>query len=167
MVFPYTQAFAYATKTADEFILGAMVTGSALTSIAFAVPLGRLADRIGRKKLLAITIPLFWLSNLVLVLAPSPAFLVIAGILQGFYFIGSPITSAIERELVPPEWMGRWLGVNRCFKMLVSAGLAFAAGLIWDRVGPQWIFIVFVAIDVLVRIPLLVRMPETLHSSST
>lgn len=167
MVFPYTQAFAYSVKAADEFMLGAMVTGSALTSIAFAVPLGRLADRIGRKKLLAITIPLFWLSNLVLILAPSPRFLLFAGILQGFYFIGSPITSAIERELVPPERMGRWLGVNRCFKMLVSAGMAFAAGLIWDRVGPQWIFIVFVAIDLLVRIPLLVRMPETLHSSST
>jgi MFS family permease len=166
MVFPYTQAFAYSVKAADEFMLGAMVTGSALTSIAFAVPLGRLADRIGRKKLLAITIPLFWLSNLVLILAPSPAFLLIAGILQGFYFIGSPITSAIERELVPPERMGRWLGVNRCFKMLVSAAMAVAAGLIWDRIGPQWIFIIFVAVDLLVRIPLLVRMPETLHSSS-
>jgi hypothetical protein len=42
-----------------------------------------------------------------LILAPSSVILFIAGILQGFYFIGSPITSAIERELVPPEQMGR------------------------------------------------------------
>jgi MFS family permease len=165
MVFPYTQAFAHSVKGADEFVLGAMVTGSALTSIVFAIPFGRLADRIGRKKLLGLTIPLFWLSNIVLVLAPSPALLFIAGILQGFYFIGSPITSAIERELVRPEHMGRWLGINRCFKMLVSAGMAFAAGLIWDRIGPEWIFIIFVAIDLLIRIPLLYGMPETLHAS--
>jgi hypothetical protein len=28
------------------------------------------------------------------------------------------ITSAIERELVPPEQMGRWLGINRFFKRM-------------------------------------------------
>jgi len=164
MVFPYTQAFAYSIKGAEEFVLGAMVTGSALTSIAFAIPFGRLADRIGRKKLLFITIPLFWASNLLLISAPSPLFLVIAGILQGFYFIGSPITSAIERELVPPEHMGRWLGINRFFKMILSAGLAFFAGIIWDKIGPQYIFIFFIGIDVLIRMPLLFSIPETLHA---
>jgi MFS family permease len=46
-----------------------------------AVPLGRLADRIGRKKVLYVTIPLFWLSNLLLISAPSPALPAIAGIL--------------------------------------------------------------------------------------
>ena len=47
MVFPFTQVFAYTAKGANEFILAAMVTGSALTSIVFAIPLGRLADKIG------------------------------------------------------------------------------------------------------------------------
>jgi len=52
--------------------------------------------------------PLFWISNLVLVWAPAPAFFLIAGILQGFYCIGSPIAAAMERELAPPEQMGGW-----------------------------------------------------------
>ncbi|MFH2119502.1 MAG: MFS transporter [Pseudomonadota bacterium] len=132
MVFPFTQVFAYQIKGANEFVLGAMVAGSALASIALAIPLGRLADRIGRKKILFITIPLFWLSNLMLILAPSPVFLVIAGILQGFYFIGASIAAAIERELVPPEQMGRWIGINRFFKMLLGAFLALTAG---DHLG--------------------------------
>ena len=165
MVFPYTQVFAHSIKGANEFVLGAMVTGSAVASIVCAIPLGRLADRIGRKRVLYLTMPLFWLSNLMLVTAPSPVFLFIAGILQGFFFIGGPIASAIERELVPPEQMGRWLGINRFFRMVLSALLALLAGIIWDRIGPQYIFLTFVAVDLLIRLPLLVSIPETLHVS--
>ena len=164
MVFPFTQVFAYKIKGADELVLGAMVTGSALASIACAIPLGRLADRIGRKRVLYITIPLFWLSNLLLIRATSPVVLVIAGALQGFYFIGAPVVAAIERELVPPEQMGRWIGINRFFKMLTSAALALCAGIIWDGIGPQYIFLGFVAIDLAVRLPLLISIPETLHA---
>ena len=164
MVFPFTQVFAYQMKGAHELVLGAMVTGSALASIVFAIPLGRLADRIGRKKVLYITIPLFWLSILMLILAPSPALLVVAGILQGFYFIGAPITAAIEREMVPPEQMGRWIGITRLFKLATSALLALSAGIIWDRIGPQYVFLLFVGIDLLIRMPLLIRIPETLHA---
>jgi MFS family permease len=164
MVFPFTQVFAHAIKGANEFILGAMVTGSALASIVCAIPLGRLADRIGRKRVLYLTIPLFWLSNLLLVLAPSSWVLLIAGLLQGFFFIGGPIASAIERELVPSEQMGRWLGINRFFRMLLSAVLALTAGVIWDKLGPQYIFLAFVGIDLLIRVPLLISVPETLHA---
>jgi hypothetical protein len=66
MVIPFTQVFAHEVKGADPYILGAMVTGAALTSIVFSVPLGRLADRIGRKRILYITMPLFWAANVVL-----------------------------------------------------------------------------------------------------
>jgi MFS family permease len=164
MVFPFAQVFAHTIKGAGEFVLGAMVTGSALASIVLAIPLGRLADRIGRKKVLYITIPLFWISNLLLIWAPSPLFLIAAGVLQGFYFIGASIAAALERELVPPEQMGRWIGVNRLFKMVLGACLALAAGVIWDRVGPQYIFIFFVAVDLMIRLPLLISIPETLHT---
>ena len=71
--------------------------------------------------------------------------------------------AAIERELVPPEQMGRWVGINRFFKMTLSAILALSAGVIWDRIGPQYIFILFVGIDMLIRMPLLISIPETLH----
>ena len=162
MVFPFSQVFAHEIKGADQFILGAMVTGSALASIIFAIPLGRLADKVGRKKILYITIPLFWVSNLMLVWSPKPAFLLTAGILQGFYFIGAPISAAMERELVPPEQMGRWLGITRFFRMLLNAFLALICGIIWDRIGPQYVFLAFIAIDLFLRAPLLISMPETL-----
>jgi MFS family permease len=163
MVFPFSQVFAHEIKGADPFILGAMVTGPALTSIVFAIPLGRLADRVGRKKILYLTMPLFWISNLILVWAPNPSFLLIAGIFQGFYYIGSPIAAAMERELVPPEQMGRWIGIARFSRMLSNALIAVISGIIWDRIGPQYVFLAFIALDLILRTPLLIRMPETLR----
>jgi MFS family permease len=136
MVFPFSQVFAQEIKGATPFILGAMVTGSALTSIIFAIPLGRLADRVGRKRVLYLTMPFFWASNLILIWAPSPALLLTAGILQGFFYIALPIAAAMERELVPREHMGRWLGIVRFFRMLVNALAALISGMIWDRLGP-------------------------------
>jgi MFS family permease len=162
MVFPFSQVFAHQVKGANEFILGAMVTGSALSSIVFAIPLGRLADRVGRKKVLFITTPLFLLSNLMLISAPGSTFLVLAGILQGFHHIGAPVAAAIERELVPAEHMGRWIGITRFSKMILSAILALMAGMIWDKFGPHYVFITFIGIEILIRLPLLISISETL-----
>ena len=56
------------------------------------------------------------------------------------------------------------MGINRFFRMVLSALLALTAGIIWDRIGPQYIFLTFVAVDLLIRMPLLVSIPETLHT---
>jgi MFS family permease len=162
MVLAFSQLYAHEVKGADALVLGAMATATAVVSIALAIPLGRLADRIGRKRVLYLTIPLFCLSNVVLIWAPGPGFLVAAGALQSFFFIGGPIGAAMERELVPAAQMGRWIGIARIVRMLLSAVMVLVAGFIWDRVGPEYVFIAYVAIDLVVRLPLLVTMPETL-----
>jgi hypothetical protein len=41
--------------------------------------------------------------------------------------------------------------------------VALIAGIIWDQIGPQYIFIAFVGIDLVIRMPLLSSIPETLH----
>lgn len=163
MILPFTQVFAKEIKGASGYILGAMVTGAALTSIAFGIPTGALADKIGRKKTLYILIPLFWAANLILVWAPSPAFLVIAGILLGFLHLSGPITGAMEMELFPAEQMGRWLGMNRLIKALFGAAMALLGGIIWDGLGPQYVFWIYVGIDLMIKMPLLASIPETLR----
>lgn len=163
MLLPFTQPFAHEVKGADQYILGAMVTGFALTPLLFGIPAGRLADRIGRKKVLYLTIPLVWISSLMLIWAPSSGFLVLAGVLQGFYFVSAVVAGAMTFELVPPEQMGRWLGVLRFCRLLLAAGGAYLAGIIWDNVGPQYVFLTVIGLDLFIRIPLLIGMPETLH----
>ena len=162
LILPFTQVFAQEVKGADGYVLGAMVTGAALTSIVFGFPAGVVADRIGRKKTLYIITPLYWAASLFLVWAPSPTFLIISGILLGFYQIIEPIAGAIEMELVPAEQMGRWIGLNRIVKAFFGAGMALVGGFIWDKMGPQYVFLLYVGIDLIFKIPLLISMPETL-----
>jgi MFS family permease len=162
MVLAFSQVYAHEVKGADALVLGAMATATAVASIALAIPLGRLADRIGRKRVLYVTIPLFCLSCLVLVWAPGPAWLVAAGALQSFFYIGGPVGAAMERELVPAGQMGRWIGIARSVRLLLSAAMVLVAGLIWDSVGPEYVFLAYVAIDLVIRLPLLATMPETL-----
>ncbi|MFC1935443.1 MFS transporter [Chloroflexota bacterium] len=162
MILPFTQPFAHEVKGADQYVLGAMVTGFALTPLVFGIPLGRLADKIGRKRVLYLIAPLFWVSNLMLIWAPGPVFLIVAGVLQGFFHPCAVIVGAMTFELVPPEKMGRWIGINRFFRMSLAAGSAFMSGVIWDTIGPQYVFLAIIGLDVLIRIPLLIGMPETL-----
>jgi len=162
MILPFTQVFAHEVKGADEYVLGAMVSGMALTSLVLGIPMGRLADRIGRKKVLYLITPIFWASSLLLIWAPSPGFLIAAGTLQGFFWILSVITGAMTVELVPPEQMGRWLGIIKLFMLLSAASAALLAGIIWDNIGAEYLFLTPIGLDLFIRIPLLIGMPETL-----
>jgi MFS family permease len=162
MVFPFSQVYAHKVKGADPYILGLMVTGCALTSLLLGIPMGRLADKIGRKKVLYLALPLFWSSSLILIWAPSPPFLVAAGVLQGFYYICATVAGAMSFELVPADQMGRWIGLMRFCRMLLGSGTAFIGGLIWDTFGPKYVFLTVMGLDILIRLPLLIGMPETL-----
>ena len=167
MVMPFRQVFAHDIKGADQYILGLMVTASALVPIVLGIVMGRLADRVGRKKLIYLSMPFVWLSNLILIWAPNAGWLVVAGALQGFFMLSGLPERAMSRELVPADQMGRWLGVLDVCKMLFSAGSVYLSGVIWDNFGPLYIFLVIIATDILIRIPLLLGMPETLPSQST
>ena len=161
MVIPFVQAFAREVKGADPYTLGAMVTGFALTPFLFGIPIGRIADRYGRKRVLLAIAQVVWVSNLILIWAPSSAYLILSGALQGFIYINSVITMAMIFELFPAEFMGRWMGINRFFRMTFAAVSAYAAGFIWDTIGPAYLFIAFIGIDLLIRVPLLISVPET------
>ncbi|GAH60297.1 unnamed protein product, partial [marine sediment metagenome] len=162
MVFPFIQVFAHEIKGADQYILGAIVAGSALTPLVLGIPLGRLADKIGRKKVIYLASPLFWISNLMLIWAPNSGFLIASGILQGFFPVSMTVAGAMTVELVPPEHMGRWIGILRFFRLLLAACVAYLAGVIWDHLGPHYIFLISIGLDAFIRIPLLAGIPETL-----
>ncbi|MFC1952656.1 MFS transporter [Chloroflexota bacterium] len=166
MVMPYRYVFANEIKGADQFVLGAMVTASGLMPLVLGVVVGRLADKIGRKKVMYLSMPLVWASNLLLIFAPNTGFLIAAGALQGFFMLSGLPSRAMSRELVPPEQMGRWLGISSFCSMLFSAGAVYLAGIIWDHIGPEYVFLTIIATDIFIRIPLLLGMPETLKSQT-
>lgn len=163
LILPFTSVFAYEVKGAEQYVLGAMVTGMGLTALVFGIPFGRLADRIGRKRSLYMLTPLSCASNLLLILAPSPSFLIAAGVMQGFYFIMMSLTVAMTIELVPKGQTGRYMGVTSFVMCFVTAVTALLGGAIWEFFGPVPLFLSAIAIDLFVRIPLLVGIPETLR----
>jgi MFS family permease len=162
MTSPFLQLYAHQEKGADQYLLGFMTTATVLARLAFGIPLGRLADKVGRKKVIYLLTPLWYASNLLLVFSFSPVTLVLAGALQTFYFISAGATSAMTLELVPVEQMGKWSGVLGLFQGLVTIPAPVIGGLIWRVWGPAYVFVIPLAIDLLLRIPLLSTVPETL-----
>jgi MFS family permease len=163
MTTPFLQLFAHQAKGADQYLLGIMATATILTRVLFGVPLGRLADRIGRKKVIYLLTPLWYASYLLLVFSFNSVTLILAGALQTFYFISSGVTGAMTLELVPVERMGKWSGLIGLFRGLVTIPAPVIGGLIWRGIGPMYVFLIPLAVDLLLRIPLLSSVPETLR----
>ena len=166
MTTPFLQLFAHEIKGADQYVLGAMATAMVVTRLLFGVPLGRLADSIGRKRTIYLITPLWYASFLMLILATGPVMLVLAGALQTFYFISSGATSAMTIELVPVDCQGRWSGLLGLCAGLVAVPAPMLGGLLWRELGPIYVFLLPLAIDLLLRIPLLSSVPETLQAQS-
>ncbi len=164
---PFLQVYAHEVKGADQYLLGAMATATIVTRLASGIPLGRLADRIGRKKVIYLLTPVWYASHLLLIFSSSPLTLILAGALWTFYYIDSGITGAMALELVPVEEMGKWSGLQALFRGMVTIPGPILAGLIWEKLGPSYVFLVPLAVDLFIRIPLLTSVPETLHMAQS
>lgn len=162
MIVPYVQIYAAEAKGADATQLAAITTATALTSVICGYFVGILSDRYGRKKTILATIALYMLGIAVLLVAKNPIMLIFVGLMSGFQEIGAPVSGAIQNELVPREIMGRWQGVVRMFSSTFGAILAAVAGIIYDTIGGQWVFIIYLACEAFLRIPLILSPPETL-----
>lgn len=167
MTAPFLQLFAHQAKGADQYLLGVMTTATILARLLFGIPLGRLADRIGRKKVIYLLTPLWYASNLLLVFSFNSVTLILAGALQTFYAISAGITGAMTLELVPVEQMGKWSGLIGLFQGLVTIPAPILGGLMWKNLGPVYVFLIPIVIDLLLKIPLLTTIPETLGHRST
>jgi MFS family permease len=166
MLRAFQYVYANEVQGANQIIIGGMATAATLIQILMYTPLGRLSDSIGRKKIIFMLLPVTWLSYFMYVFAPSPRYLLIAGLLTGVVNISFIVENAVTAELVPREFMGRWLGVTGLFIGLIDIPAPVIGGLIWERLGPSYIFALPILIDLLVKIPILTRMPETLHAQS-
>ena len=165
---PFMPVYVHQVKGGDEFVLGAMAMTSTLVPMLASIPLGRLADRHGRKKLLFAIAPLAYAANLFLIFAPASGpggslCLLTYGLLFGFNSIGMALASSMAAEIMPQEQMGRWIGVVGLFRGLLSVPAPTVGGLIWEHVGPQYVFLAAIGIDVCLRLPLLALTRETLH----
>jgi len=162
MIAPFIFVFAKEIKHANAYTLSMMMVAMVVARVLVGVPFGRLADRVGRKRVLYLLTPLWYFANIVLISADGRAGLIVAGGLWGFYPIMNTITSSMTMELVPLEHMGRWSGLIGIFTGLVTVPGPLLAGLVWEHLGPVYVFVIPIVLDLALRLPLLMTIPETL-----
>ncbi|NIV38520.1 MAG: MFS transporter, partial [Anaerolineae bacterium] len=127
----------------DAILLSWVPTSFLLAAAMFLVPIGRIADIHGRKKVFVLGISIFTLSSLLAGLAPSAAILIAARALQG---IGGAMISgtgvAILTSVFPAQERGRVLGINVA---AVYLGLSLGpplGGILTQQLGWRSIFLV-------------------------
>ncbi|MBD3204734.1 MFS transporter [Candidatus Bathyarchaeota archaeon] len=163
MLTTFRYPYVYEVKQGSQFIIGGIGTTMLITETIFSTIIGRIADNIGRKRAFYILMPLMAAANIALILAPSPRWLLVSGFLMGFRMIASFSYGSMTPELVPRDCLGRWRGIVGFVTGLAAIPAPIIGGYIWERFGPEWVFISITLIDLLVRLPLLYSVPETLN----
>lgn len=97
----------------STFLLSWVATGYLLTSAAFLLPLGRLADIVGRRKVFLWGVEIFILFSLLCSLSRSIEALIAFRVLQGIggsMIFGTGV--AILTSIYPPQERGKVMGIN-------------------------------------------------------
>jgi len=96
IVLPMLAVYASEQPEATPFLVGLAVGGYALTQMFFQYPLGKLSDRIGRKKIIIIGLLVFIIGSVVCAVSDNIYMLIIGRLLQGAGAISSTITAMIS-----------------------------------------------------------------------
>lgn len=118
----------------DETFMGLLSTVSSMTVLISALPMGYLADRLGRKFSLVVAALLTGVSILLMVIFPTAAILISTNILMG---IGSSLGGVVSG----PFLMENSGEEERTYLFSISSGLRMAAFSAGDWVGgylPTW-----------------------------
>ncbi|MFA6523664.1 MAG: MFS transporter [Candidatus Peribacteraceae bacterium] len=107
-----------------------------LVAAIVSLPVGRLADRVGRKPLLFASFAM-WICVLGLfLLQPSPSLVVLAFVLYGLHLgMLDPVQKTFVAELAPKDYVASALGGYQLAIGLVSLPASLFAGILWDRTG--------------------------------
>lgn len=125
---------------------------------ASAYPLGILADRMNRKRLLALGVGLLVAADVVLACAPSwPLVLAGAG-LWGLHMAATQgLLSAIIADAAPDDLRGSAFGVFNLVQGLALLLASLVAGALWETAGPMATFLVGAAFALAALLLLLLR----------
>jgi MFS family permease len=156
----YVPLYAREVKGASQYTLGLMDSAYWLLIFMLAIPTGLAADRMGKKKVISILTPIYCVSLLLLVYAPSDAILIASGLLSGCLWLTLVTQVSIWGDLIPMELFGSWSGLMGLFRGLANIFSPILGGLLWNSLGPEYVMYFLVATQV-ARVLILATIPSS------
>jgi FSR family fosmidomycin resistance protein-like MFS transporter len=163
---PFVPLWMVEVKGATPYILGLTGTVSSIISVFLPVFAGRLADRIGRKRAYYVLSPFSYVGTILLIVAPSPEYLMLYGLLQGIGQASFIPFVTMHWEIVPEEKRGRWYGIEG-FINIFAIPAALLGGILWQQGFMKEVLFLPIMLQVLVAIPIMITVHETLKRDNT
>jgi len=126
-------------------------------SVAFAVPVGSLSDRIGRERLIIFGYVLYSLIYLGFALSGSPAPIVLLFALYGLYSASTDgVQKALVTDIIDKRFKGTGLGIYNFLVGITLLPASLIAGLLYDKVDNRAPFLFGSAMAIIAAVMLLV-----------
>ena len=145
MLARFSEAFlilkASASGLATAYVPLVMVVMSAVYSLS-SYPAGLLSDRFGRRGLLGLGLVMLIAADLVLGFGTSIPVMLTGVALWGLHMgLTQGILATLVADTAPPDLRGTAFGVYNLLSGVALLAASVIAGLIWDRAGPEAVFL--------------------------
>ncbi|UCE29197.1 MAG: MFS transporter [Candidatus Bathyarchaeota archaeon] len=156
----FTALYVTGVIQVSNFDWGLVNVVSIAVTIVAGFPLGKLIDRIPRKKGVLLAYVIFMPSTALFILSRSFIQLLFVFILFaiGGCLIG-PAYSAMQADMIPREKRGRIMGTIGTLNILATIPASAVAGILYD-LGPQYPFAFSIAIGIVVSLIVLLAVKE-------
>lgn len=149
-----------------------LYVGVALVYMVLAIPMGRLADRLGRRQVFVAGYGLLlFVYGLLLIPDLPPALSLSVLLLMGLYYAATDgVLAALASAILPEQWRTTGLAILTTGTSLARLFASLGYGALWTYVGPTQalsVFLIGLSITVLIAWVFLSRFERNIHETGS
>ena len=168
LISPFWSIYAAEVCMAPLLVIGLLPTADSIVRIFFQLPLAKIADKRGRKKIIILVRPLRYAALITFIIggtykSPITPFIpILVWMLDAAGTSVGPSFWALRSEVMPKKVQSTWSALLNFVWYLASIPASLLGGILWN-IDPKLPFLFALIIDAGIRFPILMRyVPETL-----